>query len=144
MGGGEQVKRSHRSQVLMKVLVFGVSGMLGSMVHRHFKSLNDFQTGGTSRRMESPDVFAFDAAQPVLPQLELLTREYQWDYWINCIGIIKPWCKDDDPAGVRKAIRVNAQFPHELASAASGTGARLLQVATDCVYSDSRGAYVEG
>ena len=34
---------------------------------------------------------------------------------INAIGIIKPYCKDDDPEGVFNAIRVNALFPHNLA-----------------------------
>ena len=127
----------------MKILVFGMTGMLGSMVHRHFKALNDFETYGASRRTDGLDAFHFDAAKPVQSQLEQITQGKPWDYWINCIGIIKPWCKDDDPAGVRNAIRVNAQFPHELASAASAAGARLIQIATDCVYSGSRGSYLE-
>lgn len=50
---------------------------------------------------------------------------------INCIGLIKFYCKD-----IEQAIRVNALFPHTLPS---GT----IQIATDCVYSGTKGDYTE-
>ena len=57
--------------------------------------------------------------------------------------MIKPFCKDNDAAGVRRAIAVNAMFPHVLAAAAKARGAKVIQIATDCVYSGAKGAYVE-
>jgi dTDP-4-dehydrorhamnose reductase len=44
---------------------------------------------------------------------------------------------------VHQAIRVNALFPHRLADATAAAGARLLQIATDCVYSGRQGRYRE-
>lgn len=65
------------------------------------------------------------------------------DFVINCIGIIKPWCRDTDPAGVRRAIAVNALFPHALARFGREHGAGVIQIATDCVYSGASGPYDE-
>src|SRR5437868_4207618 len=50
---------------------------------------------------------------------------------INCIGLIKPYCDN-----VQSAIKVNALFPHKLP-------ANSIQIATDCVYSGSKGGYIE-
>lgn len=67
----------------------------------------------------------FDANDPQ-------TKELAWfSYVINCIGLIKPYCKD-----VGAAVRVNAAFPYTLPK---GT----LHIATDCVYDGSKGDYVE-
>jgi dTDP-4-dehydrorhamnose reductase len=60
-----------------------------------------------------------------------------YDYIINCIGIIKPYCQDNDPEGVVKAIQVNALFPHELSSFCPKIN--IIQIATDCVFSGKEG-----
>jgi dTDP-4-dehydrorhamnose reductase len=65
------------------------------------------------------------------------------DWAINAIGIIKPHIRDDNAAEVERAIEVNGLFPHRLARAAEQSGTRVIQIATDCVYSGLRGAYVE-
>jgi dTDP-4-dehydrorhamnose reductase len=41
------------------------------------------------------------------------------------------------------AIAVNAVFPSRLARAAAARGIRVLQIATDCVYSGAKGMYLE-
>ncbi|MCX6623771.1 MAG: sugar nucleotide-binding protein, partial [Acidobacteria bacterium] len=46
------------------------------------------------------------------------------------------------PQQVERAIRINSLLPHTLAAAAP-CGSRILQIATDCVYSGARGAYQE-
>lgn len=65
------------------------------------------------------------------------------NYVVSCIGLIKHRFDEADPAGVERAIAVNALFPQRLGRAAQASGARVLQIATDCVYSGARGAYVE-
>lgn len=127
----------------VKILVFGTTGMLGSMVASHLSSLDWLETHGTARRGSIDAGIEFDASRPVADQVDALLGEPKWDYWINCIGIIKPYCKDNDPAGVRNALRVNAVFPHELAAVAKDNGIRLIQIATDCVYSGFKGSYLE-
>jgi len=64
-----------------------------------------------------------------------------FDWIINAIGVIKPYARDDQPKEVERAIAVNAAFPHWLAT--TFEHARILQIATDCVYSGTKGCYVE-
>ncbi|MDO8659000.1 MAG: sugar nucleotide-binding protein, partial [Candidatus Parcubacteria bacterium] len=66
-----------------------------------------------------------------------------FDYIINCIGIIKPYCKDTNPIGKRKAILVNALFPHILSTYCKKKSVKLMQIATDCAYSGKYGNYDE-
>jgi len=119
---------------MTRVLVLGSSGMLGSMVHGYLRRNSSLQVTGTTRETFDAEAFALGA-----PQKQALDAEYV----LNCIGVIKPFCKDNDAAGVRRAIAVNAVFPHRLAAAAKAQGARVVQIATDCVYSGAKGQYLE-
>jgi dTDP-4-dehydrorhamnose reductase len=80
----------------------------------------------------------FDAATS---DLRDLVAGYAWV--INAVGITKPYIRDDNPAEVERAVAINALFPHRVARAAADVGARVLQIATDCVYSGRRGGYGE-
>lgn len=128
----------------MRVLVLGRTGMLGSMVYEVLSRAAGFEVFGAARGAGNDHrILALDAEQPLQPQFHRLIQNGPWDYWINCIGVIKPHCKDADPEGVRRAIRVNAIFPHELAAASGSANVRLIQIATDCVYSGTKGGYIE-
>jgi len=63
------------------------------------------------------------------------------DWIVNAIGIIKPYIHDDQPNEIERAIIGNSCFPHWLAR--SFEKSRILQIATDCVYSGSKGCYPE-
>jgi dTDP-4-dehydrorhamnose reductase len=139
---------------MARVLILGSTGMLGSMVelyfrrktgHDVFSTIRGELTAGdasTGRANGAPPVFHFDAAQGLEPLGDIL-RTNDIEYIINCIGIIKPHCADDDPRGVLNAIRVNALFPHVLEELAGNRDIRIIQIATDCVYSGREGGYVE-
>lgn len=135
---------------MMKILIMGVNGMLGSMLFRYFRNLSVYQTSGTfygsNPFTANKDILAqFDASQEVISQLKDLFGHFHPHYIINCIGIIKPWCRDDDPAGVKNAILVNALFPHLLADTCAEycPDTRILTIATDCVFSGIKGNYTE-
>ena len=66
------------------------------------------------------------------------------DWIINCIGVIKPYINDQDPVSEKNAFMVNAQFPATLNQIAKELDARVIQIATDCVYSGAKGNYSEG
>lgn len=119
---------------MMRVVVLGSTGMLGSMVRFHLERAG-LPVVGLARPAFDVDAFLADRAVLSLSADDLL---------INCVGVIKPFCRDDDPAGIERAIRINALFPHLLAREVERAGARLLQIATDCVYAGTRGAYDEG
>ena len=130
-----------------RVLVLGASGMLGSMVVDTLSRDAGLEITATVRSPEYlergrrllPDVrwMDFDAADPDAPGLPVLFDGQAWV--INAIGVIKPLIRDDDPVEVERAIRVNSLWPHEMARIAACSGARVIQIATDCVYSGVRG-----
>lgn len=86
-------------------------------------------------------VTPFDAEYASEESVTGLIGDARWV--VNAAGVIKPYIKDSDSAQVLRAIAVNARFPHVLAAAAARRGARVLQIATDCVYSGVTGRYVE-
>jgi dTDP-4-dehydrorhamnose reductase len=134
---------------MTKVLVLGGSGMLGSMVVDVLSRNSTFEVMATARdaalaadfgaRLPGAAwrVFAVDGHAASLELLDGHT-------WIvNAIGITKPLIRDDHPAEIERAIDVNARLPYLIGHRARRSGARILQIATDCVYSGRRGVYVE-
>jgi dTDP-4-dehydrorhamnose reductase len=65
------------------------------------------------------------------------------DFVVNCIGIIKPHISDSDDKQRLNALQINSLFPQKLANWASETGAKIIQIATDCVFSGHKGSYLE-
>ena len=129
---------------MTNILVLGVSGMLGSMVFDYLSKNPDFDVYGTVRNPKflKDKIYLFDAYE--IFQLE--NRQFldlKIEYIINCIGITKPFSKDDDPEGVKRAIQINADFPWKLASYAKKYNAKIIQIGTDCVYSGKKGKYSE-
>jgi dTDP-4-dehydrorhamnose reductase len=135
----------------MKVVVLGATGMLGAMVTEVLACQATLRVVGTVR-----DQPLLEMMRSVLPEVdwcifdaerdgpEVLTTLLSGSNWaVNAIGIIKPYIRDDDPGAVARAVAVNSLFPHKLAAAAEAEGVRVLQIATDCVYSGSKGAYLE-
>jgi dTDP-4-dehydrorhamnose reductase len=128
---------------MAKVLILGSTGMLGSMVSLYFKRKTHHTVHLSHRGADDNErnVWHFNAEQPT--ELHDLLESCRPEYLINCIGIIKPHCKDDDPEGVQRAIKVNAMFPHLLEKECSVWNVRVIQIATDCVFSGNTGAYHE-
>jgi dTDP-4-dehydrorhamnose reductase len=118
----------------MRVVVLGASGMLGSMLVRVLAAERDLDVVASTRA-------SFDAETSDDRALDALLDGAAWA--INAIGVIKSYIHDTNAAEVERAIAVNARFPHRLARAAERHGASVLQIATDCVYAGTRGAYVE-
>ncbi len=134
----------------MRVVVLGASGMLGSMVVDVLSSDGAFEVVGTVRstgladacreRISGAEWRVFDAGEDDAALRRVLDGS---DLVINAVGVTKPYIRDDHPAEVEAAINVNACFPFRLARESASVGARVLQIATDCVYSGSSGCYVE-
>ena len=68
-------------------------------------------------------------------------RDFAPDWVINCIGKIKPEINENDSLSVKNAIKVNALFPLQLASLEEKF--KVIQIATDCVFTGKTGSYVE-
>lgn len=125
----------------MNVLVLGVTGMLGNDVYK-FLSESGINTFGTSRKEDRRVNFIkFDV---VTDRVDELLDAFPGVNWIvNCIGIIKTHIHDGDSGSVQNAISVNALFPHILAKEAKSRNMKIIQIATDCVFSGAIGKSVE-
>lgn len=124
-----------------KILVLGVTGMLGWMVYDFFRNNSNHRVVGTSRERKNKNLKYFNAREFIYnPKRFSFVRKF--DYIINCIGIIKPYCKDDDSVGVINAIEINALFPHKLNNYCKDK-INIIQIATDCVFSGAKGKYSE-
>jgi dTDP-4-dehydrorhamnose reductase len=119
----------------MKVLVLGNSGMLG---HEMVRVLKQEGIAVTSAGRTGSDI-EFDVSKMDLSD----SRLQGFDYLINCIGLTTHNIDESDPASVSRAQQLNTEFPKQLASFAESTGARVIQIATDCVFSGSKGSYLE-
>lgn len=130
---------------MTKVLVLGAGGMLGGMVTRVLGERADLEVTATGRTAEP----AADATGPhrrfdvLRDALEPLLDDARCEWIVNAIGVIKPRIDERDRASIENAILVNAVFPHRLAAAAAERGQRIIQIATDGVFSGPRGPYDE-
>jgi dTDP-4-dehydrorhamnose reductase len=64
-------------------------------------------------------------------------------YVINCIGLIKQLISESKSESTLEAIRVNSIFPRRLEKFANLYNFRIIQIATDCVFSGDKGDYSE-
>jgi dTDP-4-dehydrorhamnose reductase len=114
---------------MKKIAILGIDGMLGSAVYKIF-SQSKFDVIGINRK-------TLDVQYTGVNEIKTVIQDS--DYIINCIGIIKPYIHDDNPAEVERAIEINALFPHKL----SQCGVKTIQIATDCVFDGVKGNYIE-
>jgi dTDP-4-dehydrorhamnose reductase len=132
----------------LRVLVLGAAGMLGHKLCQLYRdryelwatvrsSYRDYAPYGfldPQRTLGGVDASDFDsmvrAVADVQPQVV-----------INCIGIIKQLKAAKDPI---VSLSINSLLPHRLGNLCRVSGARLIHISTDCVFSGRKGMYTEG
>jgi dTDP-4-dehydrorhamnose reductase len=134
-----------------KVVILGCTGMLGAMTLDYLNSAGDFELIATHRNQDEkkslqkkyPNVHFRDlnAEKANVNDIAAVIEDADWA--INAIGVIKPYIHDDNAAEVERATKINSLFPHLLAKAAKQVNAKVIQIATDCVYSGEKGQYIE-
>lgn len=132
----------------MKVLVLGVTGMLGNAVFRALSRDGAHQTWGTLRSASALRHFVQDSHARLLSGVDVLDQDaltavmarVKPDVVINCVGLIKQLADAKDPL---TALPINAMLPHRLARLCELGGARLIHVSTDCVFAGRKGLYQE-
>jgi dTDP-4-dehydrorhamnose reductase len=126
-----------------KVLVLGVTGMLGHMVQRVLAESGTIDAYDGTHIVDEQDIFYFNVASGLAKLAVICDQSPGYDYFINCIGIITGNINEKDPAAIRKAIKINALFPHELSSFAKERGVRVIHISTDGVFSGNAESYYE-
>ncbi|MGE6991997.1 dTDP-4-dehydrorhamnose reductase family protein [Pseudomonas sp. NPDC047961] len=133
----------------MRVLVLGVTGMLGNAVFRVFGADSAYETWGTLRSHAALRHFPQQSHARLVSGVDALDQDaliavlckVRPDVVINCVGLIKQLADAKDPL---TALPINAMLPHRLAHLCVLSGARLIHVSTDCVFAGRKGSYVEG
>jgi dTDP-4-dehydrorhamnose reductase len=121
-----------------EVLVLGSTGMLGSAV------LVELRRAGLQAIPASRSVgHRFDALDLKLEELMKEAKLGSDDFVVNCIGLTKARIDESSLESRQLAVRLNVDFPNALAKTAEERGVRVIQVATDCVYSGALGNYSE-
>jgi dTDP-4-dehydrorhamnose reductase len=128
---------------MASVLILGSHGMLGSMVTRFLSEQSQHEVTGTSRCSGPPlraGLQRFDVRQDQVGDL-LDQDSYEWV--INAIGVTNAHIDPQTSGSVENAIAVNALFPHRLAAECTLRGQRVIQIATDGVFTGAAGPYDE-
>lgn len=133
-----------------KILVCGVSGMLGHTLFRYFKMRKDlpYETVGTLRNPSMLRFFPKQLHESIYANVDFLShemlvrlfKEVRPDVVINCIGVIKQLKESYDPL---VTLPINSLLPHRLSELCELSQAKLIHISTDCVFSGTKGAYVE-
>jgi dTDP-4-dehydrorhamnose reductase len=132
----------------MRILIIGVTGMLGSALHQVFAPDPRLETWGTLRHSSALRFFAERDHARLLHGVDIgdqdavvsILNRVRPDVVINAVGVVKQLAVANDPLVV---LPVNAIFPHQLAGLCDLGGARLILVSTDCVFSGRTGNYTE-
>jgi dTDP-4-dehydrorhamnose reductase len=132
----------------MRVLILGVTGMLGNAVFKVLSEDSEHEVRGTIRSPDSAKHFPSATRSRLVDGIDVLDRDalvrlldrVRPEAVINCTGIIKQLEAANDPLAI---LPINAMFPHQLAGLCGLAGARLISLSSDCVYSGRKGNYEE-
>lgn len=122
--------------------------MIGSAMFRVLSEKKEWEVHGTLRSNAWKRFFPETLAGKLIPDVDVerhdaLVRVFaqvQPDVVVNCVGLTKHHSEAEDPL---LSIPLNALLPHRLADLCAATGSRLVHVSTDCVFSGTRGGYLE-
>jgi len=119
----------------MKIAILGCSGMLGSMMADYFyyhycpSDLTYFSRTVDPKKWQGIKKVVLD------DEWKALENIHEYDYIINCIGVIKQRINNDIVSDKRNAFHINVTLPHFLVEKIKGYNTKILQIATDCVFS---------
>lgn len=131
----------------MRVLILGGDGMLGHQLYLQLRQSHEV-SATVRQTVEAYDQYGIFERPALIGGIDVRSQDrlaeviaaVRPDAVVNCVGIVKqrPTAKDS-----MISIEVNALLPHRLAILCKMTGARLVHISTDCVFSGSKGMYTE-
>ncbi len=132
----------------MRVLVLGASGMLGSMVYHYLCNNSNYEVTGSYCNHILPklhrgklDKICLSNYQDIVQNVNIIAQ-MNYDYIINCLGIIKQRASDYSNNDYEKqSFAINSFLPYALSY--NCQKAKIIQITTDCVYDGNSGWYSE-
>ena len=128
--------------------MLGASGMIGNAMLRVLDEHEDLDVFAVTRSSGVERFFPTKITERLMTGIDVENHDALMDAFchvrprvvINCIGLIKQFAEASDPL---RSIPVNALLPHRLARLCDVSGARLVHLSTDCVFSGEQGGYTE-
>ncbi|KIJ89167.1 dTDP-4-dehydrorhamnose reductase family protein [Rickettsia asembonensis] len=132
----------------MKILILGVTGMLGNSMFRFLSQDSKFDVYATARNNSTHSYFSKDLSDKLITNVDVENHDSLVEVFnkakpeivINCIGLVKQLADANDPL---KALPINSLLPHRLANLCKLANSRLIHISTDCVFSGKKGNYKE-
>jgi dTDP-4-dehydrorhamnose reductase len=125
------------------VAILGSSGMIGHEISNQLSKDFNFKVFNFQRKIDNTksNIIQFD----ILSQNQnLLAREFkEFDYIINCAGIIKHLIDQTDRQAIKNVEKINTEFPKILSDALENTKTKIIEIGTDCVFKGEIGNYSE-
>lgn len=129
-------------------MVLGSTGMLGNAMFRVFSERPEITVFGTARAEGSRRYFPQNLSSLIISGVDVENHDsvvkafatVRPNVVVNCVGLVKQLADANNPL---QAVPINTLLPHRLAALCEATSARLVHVSTDCVFSGTKGGYVE-
>jgi dTDP-4-dehydrorhamnose reductase len=121
----------------MKILILGGHGMAGHVMVKYFTKCTDYNVSFTTRDKRSGNGLYLDASDSTM--VEKIIESVSPHVIVNCIGLLN----DNAAKNKLDAYRINGLFPHDVRRIADKLGSKLIHISTDCVFSGTRGDYME-
>jgi dTDP-4-dehydrorhamnose reductase len=127
---------------MTNVWVLGGNGMLGSKVASELSStgINFTQIARDSYSGRRLGVSQEDDIK-TLEKLEISFGKPT--HIVNALGVVKPRIDEKKTESVLNSIQINSIFPRNVGTYCETNEIHLIQIATDCVYSGTKGGYLE-
>ena len=130
----------------MRLLILGAGGMLGHKLLQTARGEADVR--GTVRgSAKSYERFGIAASELIggvdVEHFDTVVKAFATfrpDAVVNCVGVVKQLESAKDPL---VTLPINSLLPHRLANLCIASGARLVHISTDCVFSGRKGMYTE-
>jgi len=116
--------------------------MLGHMVQRVLAESGTIDVHGTHID-DQHDPFYFNVESGLAKLAGICDNTSGYDYFINCIGMLTGKINEKDSTAIRKAIKINSLFPHELSAFAKERGTKVIHISTDGVFLGKAESYYE-
>ncbi len=133
----------------MKILVLGITGMLGHTLFFYLNKKKEYDIYATIRNKEEINrFFPTNLHNKIISDINVfnietvkdIIKNNKPDVVINCIGIIKQL---KEAKNSKISITINSLFPHQLAEICEVNNCRLIHISTDCVFSGKKGKYIK-
>ena len=111
--------------------------MLGHQVVKYLNDFDEFIVDDISYRNKlRKNTIIVDAMDKTALKVAII--KLKPNFIINCIGVLVNGSQNQE-----KAVYLNAYLPHQLKEISKNINAKLIHISTDCVFSGSKGQYIE-